>query len=397
MKSLALASCLLLALARGAAANDAPSEDGARELTQDTAEEPGLVLVNAAARLGDVGKIDKLRKVLDSRGLLHKLPSRLEAALDGRAVQISDVDAIKDAYANADWVKALKMIEDDEARILAAAAAGDPLPALAEFSGWCGLIGVWGNNRDAAIDWFRTAYRFNPARQVDRQLASPPVRVMMKKARREATETGRLRVEAEPETAEVRIDGGKAQAAGEKLELPVGIHLVTVTAEGRTGYAELVEIKEGKLERMPIALEKESTDDRAAKLVDATVSAAPGKARLSKAKALSRVTGTKRYLMIEDTGDDHVTVRLYDVSMKKVSKPVDLLDTASSATIMRLVNAALDPDNLVDARNITVIQTERRQRWYERWYVWVGVGAVIGGGILSYEVMTREPTSIRGF
>ena len=79
------------------------------------------------------------------------------------------------------------------------------------------------------------------------------------------------------------------------------------------------------------------------------MSAAPGKARLKKVKALSRVTGTKRYLMIEDTGDDHLTLRLYDIDMKKVSRPIDLLDSASSATIMRLVNAALDPDNLIDA------------------------------------------------
>ena len=99
--------------------------------------------------------------------------------------------------------------------------------------------------------------------------------------------------------------------------------------------------------------------------------------------------------MIEDTGEDHVTVRVYDVNMKKVSKPVDLLDTASSATIMRLVNEALDPESMIDATQITVIQTERKQRWYERWYVWVGVGAVIGGGVLGYQYMSREPTAVR--
>ncbi|MBL9018996.1 MAG: PEGA domain-containing protein, partial [Myxococcales bacterium] len=247
------------------------------------------------------------------------------------------------------------------------------------------------------IGWFRTSYRFNPARQVDKKLASPTVRKLMKKARRETTAIGWLRVQAEPAEAEVRIDGGKAQPADGKIELPVGVHLVMVTADGYTTYPEMIEIRESKTEAMPIALEQESTDDRAAKLVDATVTAAPGKARLKKAKALSNVTGTKRYLIIEDAGDDRVTVRLYDTDMRKVSKPVDLLDTASSATIMRLVNAALDPDNLVDATQITVIQQERKQRWYERWYVWVGVGAVIGGGALSYHYLTREPTSIRGF
>ncbi len=392
IRSLALAGMFVIALASSAWAKDS-DEDALDSEDADS----GLVLVNAASRLGDTGKIEKLRKVLDSKGLLHKLPRRLEAALDGRAVQIGDVDAIKEAYANQDFATALKIIEEDEGRILRSAAAGDPLPALSELAEWRGLIEAQKANEDEAVEWFRTSYRFNSARQVDKRLASPGVRKLMKKARKETDAMGKLLVKAEPESAMVQIDGEKAQPSGSKIEIAAGGHLVTITAEGRTSYSEMVEIKEGKTESLPISLETESTDDKAAKLVDATVTAAPGKARLKKAKALSGVTGTKRYLMIEDAGDDRVTVRLYDVDMKKVSKPVDLLDSASSATIMRLVNAALDPENLVDATQITVIQQERRQRWYERWYVWVGVGAVIGGGVLGYQYMTREPTSIRGF
>jgi len=369
-----------------AAANDDAAED----------DDAGLVLVNAAQRLrGDLGKIEKLRKVLDSRGLLHKLPRRLEAALDGRALQITDPEAIKEAYADQDYERALELIDDNEERILEAAMAGDPLPALAELAEWRGLIEAQRGNGDEALEWFRASYRFNPARQIDKQLASPRVRSMMKKARRDRDAVGRLRVDAEPADAQVQIDGGKPQPAGMKIALPAGYHLVTVTAEGRTSYSEVVDIEEGELEEFAIALDKESSDEKAAKLVDATVSAAPGKTRLKRAKALSRVTGAKLFLMIEDTGEDHVTVRVYDVSSKKVSKAVDLLDTASSATIMRLVNAALDPDAMIDATKVTMIQAERSPRWYERWYVWVGVGAVIGGGVLGYQYATREPVGVR--
>ena len=388
---LTLATLLVIALAPLATATAAPDVDE----DDGTEDQSGLVLVNAASKLGDVGKIDKLRKVLDSRGLLHKLPRNLEAALDGRSLQIGDVDAIKDAYANEEYDVALKIIVDDETRILKSAAAGDPLPALAELAEWRGLIAAQNSNENEAIHWFRTAHRFNSARQVDKQLASPTVRTMMKKARKEAVELGRFRVDADPETALMQIDGGKPQPTGMKIALPVGFHLVTVTADGRTSYSEIVEVTEGKTEKFAISLDKESSDDKAAKLVDATVSAAPGKARLKLAKKLSRVTGNKRYLVIEDTGEDHVTVRVYDVNMKKVSKPVDLLDTASSATIMRLVNEALDPESMMDATQITVIQTERKPHWYERWYVWVGVGAVIGGGVLGYQYMSREPTAVR--
>lgn len=391
MRSLVLATAILASLVSVAAAKEADGD------VVEGDEDAGLVIVNATAKFGDGGKIEKLRKVLDSKGLLHKLPRRLEAALDGRAVQIGDVDAIKEAFGAQDFATALKIIEEDEGRILRSAAAGDPLPALAELSEWRGLIEAARNNEEEATQWFRTAYRFNPARQVDKQLASPAVRKLIKKARHDTDEIGRLKVAAEPETAEVQIDGGKAQPTNAKIELQAGIHLVTVTAKGRTSYSEMIEIKVGKTETMPINLELESTDDKAAKLVDATVSAAPGKARLKQANKLARVTGNKRYLVLEDAGDDRVTVRLYDVGADKVSKPVDLLDTASSATIMRLVNAAMDPDNMVNATQVTVIQADRSQRWYERWYVWVGVGALIGGGVIGYELMTREPTSIRGF
>jgi len=391
MRRVALSTLLLISLVSVASAKEAVDDDAQAE------DDSGLVIVNATSKFGDGGKIEKLRKVLDSKGLLHKLPRRLEAALDGRAVQIGDVDAIKEAFGNLDFATALKIIEEDEGRILRAAAAGDPLPALAELSEWRGLIEAAKNNEDEATQWFRTAYRFNPARQVDRQVASPKVRKLIKKAHREPDEIGRLKVSAEPETAEVQIDGGKPQPSGTKIELSVGIHLVTITAKGRTSYSEMVEIKEGKTETMPINLEAESTDDKAAKLVDATVSAAPGKARLKQAGRLARLTGNKRYLVLEDSGDDRITVRLYDVGVDKVSKPVDLLDSATTATITRLVNAAMDPDNMVNATQVTVIQSERSQRWYERWYVWVGVGAIIGGGIIGYEYMSREPTSIRGF
>lgn len=206
MKRASLASLLLLAFVQIADAESAPPVE------KDADEAFGLVLVNATQKLGDFGKIDKLRRVLDSLGRLHKLPRRLEAALDGRAVLIADVDAIKDAYANLSFDTALKIITEDEARILTGASSGDPMPALSELSEWRGLIEAAKNNEDLAIEWFRAAYRLNPARQLDKRLVSPRVRTLIKKAHREVTEVGFLRVDADPENAEVRIDGGKAQA-----------------------------------------------------------------------------------------------------------------------------------------------------------------------------------------
>jgi hypothetical protein len=374
------------------AGDDDPDEAG------DDRQKP-VVLLNATAKLGDLGPVNKIRRVLDTRGLLLDIPDGLAATLDGRSVQVTDLDAIRDAYTKAKYAEALELIEDNELRLLQNA-GGDPMPALAELSQWRGLIAVGQDDKDEAIAWFRAALRFNPAWTIDSAFAAPKVVRLIKKARREAGETGKLRIDAEPATATVQIDGGKAQSIDGKLELPAGHHLVTITAEGRTSYSELVEITPGKTAKVAISLEKESKSDRAARLVDATVAAPPGEARLRKVKGVSRFVGATRFLVIEDTNPDRTVVRVYDVDMKKVSKQIDVEGTASSAAIARKVLAALDPENLVDAGTVIVVGDrgpQRPKRWYQRWYVWAGVAAVAGGGALGYHYATREPTVVRGF
>ena len=99
-------------------------------------------------------------------------------------------------------------------------------------------------------------------------------------------------------------------------------------------------------------------------MVDASAAAPAGKPRLKRARALAKLTGVTRMLFVEDGGDDHITVRLYDVETKKVSKPLDIEGAASSAAIARKVIAALDPENLVDVNTVVVTQrlVDRRAR-----------------------------------
>jgi hypothetical protein len=358
-----------------------------------------VVVVNAATKLGSVGQIARLRRVLDSRNMLVKLDEKLEATLDGSNAQVADVDAIREAYGSGDYTLAVKIIDTDEQRILGEAVSRDPVPALAELSQWRGIIAAALNQQDEAIGWFRAAYRFNPAWVIDKKLASPRVRSLVKRAKREPDETGMLRVYTDPDDARVSIDGGEARAAGEKSELPVGKHLVMITAPKRKPYAELVEIAKGETYRIDINLDDESTLDRAARLVDETAAAPAGKPRLKRAKALAKLTGVPRLLVIEDGGEDHVLVRLYDVQTKKVSQALEVDGSASSAVIARQIVAALDPDNLVDVNTILVTQRDRAKPtpWYARWYVWAAVGAVAVGGYATYDYMSREPTMVRGF
>jgi hypothetical protein len=359
-----------------------------------------IVLVNAAPRLGDIGVIAKLRRSLGSRGMLFKLPEKLEATLDGRNLLIADLDALKDAYGSGDFASALKIIESDEARIVAQAANGDPIPALAQLAEWRGIIAAALNEKDEALRQFRFAYRLNPAWLPDKHVVKPNVRAIIKKAHREPTETGFLRVDADPDGAKVQVDGGEQKDAREKLELPVGLHLVLVTAPSRASYAELVDIEAGQPFRMPIALDKESRLDRAARLVDETASAPAGKSRLKRARELTHyLSGPKRVLVVEDGSEDHVTVRLYDVELKKVSTQIQLDGDATPSTIAHKIQSALDPENLVDAGAISATQSKDK-RWYERWYVWAGVAgvaAVAVGGYGLYEYNNRPPTMLKGF
>jgi hypothetical protein len=385
---------VVASLALGGTALAEPIEEAQAKKT----DEEQLVLINASPKLGGSGGLDRARRVLDSRGMLMPLPDSITATFEGRNVLIADLEAIRDAYTKADFTAAHDLVQANEARILAAAAGGDPVPALSELASWRGLIAAGLDEPEEAVRWFRAAQRLNPAWTPDKKLTGPQMRSLVKKARKETEETGKLKLDVDPEDAMVQIDGGKAQPANGRITLKSGIHLIVITAPGRATHAELVDIKSEKPELVELSLDKETKSDRAAKLVDAAVSAPPGKARLKEIKKLSKVAGgATRFLVVEEGNEDKVTVRVYDIDTKKVSKPIEFDAQASSAAIARKVTAALDPDNMIEPSTVMIIEKNRRQRWYERWYVWAGIAAVAGGGVLTYQFVTRDPSSVRGF
>ena len=391
MKRTAISLITLLAFTTTAAAKDG---------TTPTEEVDGdqMVLLNTSSKLSDMGGIERMRRVLEQRGMLAKLDERLEATLDGRNVLIAEIEAIREAYAKMEYGAALKIIQANEERMLANAGSGDMIPALAQLCEWRGLIAAAQDESDEAIRQFRAAAWLNPAWQVDPKLgASPTIRKLVKKSKRAEDELGKLRVESPNEGAQVTIDGAQTLAAGERVDLPVGPHLVVVTAPGFTTYAELVDVKTTEPVRFEIELDKETKADRAAKIVDATMAAAPGKARLAKVKRLQKLTKQSRFLVVESGTDANIKFRLYDIDAIKVSKPIILVGNETSSEIASKITAALDPENMVDPGTIMLVEKQRSQRWYERWYVWVGVGAVLGGGILTYQYMSREPETVRGF
>ena len=399
MRRLGACVVTLLSLTSIAAADRHSLDDD--DAPQASSQEQ-VVLINASPDV-DAGQIARLHRVLDQRGLLFHLSDSLEAMLEGRNVLASDLDAIKAAYAGADWAGAEKIINDDEKRLLAHGGA-DVATSLSLLYGWRGLIaGAQGKKDDDAMRYFRAALRLNPAWQVDKKIPSPDVKQMIAKAHHEVDQSGLLKIVTDPNDAAVAVDGNPQRGSTEKLNLKVGLHLVQISADAKKTHSEMVDIDDVKVSHIDTTLDPEGELDKAAKLVDENAATPPGTARLERARAFKKLTSANRFLMIEGNDDSRVRARLYDVAMKKVSKPLSIDGNAASALIAGQVKSALGPGN--SNSDVVVVGggsddgggPTDHPRWYNRWYVWAGAAVLLGGIVISYELSNRDPTSLRGF
>ena len=366
--------------------------------TSHVALAEGVVLVNATSKRGDIGTYEKLRRVLDANDLLVTLSQPMQQLMDGRRLAIQDLASIRDAYVRMEYDTALGIVDQNERRIIANAASGDPLPSLAALQLWRGLIAMGNEENDKALAFFRAAHRFDPTVQPDPAFRkAPTVQKLLRAAAEPVTTTGKLKIEVASDEPTVSIDGGVAQDLAKRITLPTGLHVVIITEPGMKPYVEIVNIVAGQLERIAPELEPESMDDRAARLVDATVAAPPGTARLKKADEVARLIGRKRFLYIEDMSDGRMTVRVYDVASARVSKTVELDLTVSESAIRRRIIAAVSPENLMAPTQVALVaKPAESPAWYARWYVWVGAAAVLGGGALGYHYMTQDPMYVSG-
>jgi hypothetical protein len=355
-----------------------------------------IVVVNAAGTAS--GQIARIHRALDQRGMLFHLSDTLEATLEGRNMLPEDLESIKNAYASADYDTALKIIDEDEKRLLEHGTA-DVALSLSLLEGWRGMIAGAQNKDDDALRYFRAAWRFNPAFAIDKKLTSPRVRSIIINAHREVAETGTLKTVIEPDRAIVMIDGNEQKTAGDRIKLPVGFHLVQISADGKKTLAEIVDIADGKGQKIDETLEPAGQLDKAAKILDETVAAAPGE-RLDRARALAKLTGSNRFLMVEGATEDHVNVRLYDISLKKVSKTFSLDGSASSAAIVRDVKGAFEGGSstttLPDVHEGEG-EDDHQSHWYSKWYWYAGAAVILGGIILTVDYASRSPTTLKGF
>ena len=188
-------------------------------------------------------------------------------------------------------------------------------------------------------------------------------------------------------TAELSIDGRPSAPFAESLELPVGLHLLRVTAPKRASVLRLVEITKAAPVRLQVELAPETTQDKVLRLVGETASVPEGRPRLAAASRLGAVVGASQLLMLEAFESQRAKIRLYDVKGKRLSQQFSFAQTDSSAAVAAAVDRAFrmsGGDGL-------------EPQWYQRWQVWAGVGAVVAGGIATAVIIsaTSEPR-IRG-
>lgn len=355
-----------------------------------------VVVVNASG--DNPGQVERIHRVLDQRDLLFHVSESLEATLEGRSVLQPDLELIRHAYATGDFTTALKVIAEDEKKLTLRGGA-DLTTSLSTLAGWRGLIAAADDKDDESLRQFRAAIRFNPAYQIDKRLPSPKVRATIVTAHREVEQTGVLKTTVDPDTARVAVDGNDSKQAGEKLRLPVGLHLVQISAPQRKSHAEIVDIDDVKPVRIDITLDPESLADKAIKLVDESAAAPSGAPRLERARALGKLIGVNRLLFVEAASDDGVKLRLYDISLKKISRSLAFDTNASSASIVSQIKSALDPDVVTNPIPVGHDGDPEHDdaRWYNHWYVWAGAAVLVAGLAVTYSYETRDPTAIKGF
>jgi hypothetical protein len=373
----------LLALALATATTAALAAAPTTALAED---DEGVAVVNAASPVAgqaSAGQLAKLRKRLDAMGVLHNTSPELAAALDGG--DTADLTPVKDAFEKFDYDRAEELLEQSITDLLT---TGDPeriAPPLAEMLHWRGMIADELDDATEAEIWFAASYRLDPERPVDNDATPPRVRRVIERARTAERPDGKIiidLVDEDEEQVRVAVDGGPMARLGGGVDVPAGYHLVVVTAPERSPYAKLVRVGPNRTVNLSVELSAESEVARARRARDSVAAARSDKARLKKARPLAKITGARKLLVIE--GEDELVVRVFDLDARTVTAPLSLREATRPAVLADLLGVEGG-----------ALGRDRDRRWYERWYVWVGVAALAGGGYVTYEMATREPTSIR--
>lgn len=236
---------------------------------------------------------------------------------------------------------------------------------------------------DAAL---RRAASVDPSRVVQAAEARPDL-VARSRAAVQAAITGprgRFEVRASAEGARVFLDDRPLGALPRVVEATVGPHVVRVDAPGHASFAQLVEVLEG--DRAPIALELAPTSELAA-AQRALAAAREGRAR-SVADALGALAApVSVWLVWAGAGarDRAVAVRC----AREGCDPPRRLEPGGVAEQLAGGPAGADLAEALAWMDEASRALVTHEPWWERWYVWVGAGAILAAAIAAVAALAQ--------
>ncbi len=350
----------------------------------------------------------RLRQILQEQRRLSPQPEDVTAALEGQQLPDPDFAEVRRALAEFRYQDAERELASMVDALLAHSSSPIATP-LASVFGWRGLLAAVDDRakpqeqRKNAKQFFAAALALDEALTIDPAMTSPRVRLLVEEARRQRPDMGELvltvtlargskRRVADEETApsgsaadsasattvELSVDGKPSAPFGSSIPVTVGWHLLRVTAPERAPAYRVIEVSKGAPTRVQIELGPEAKSDKVLRLVGETASVPEGRPRLSAAARLGEALGSSRLLVLESFESQRAKIRLYDVSERRISQQFSFSQSDSTAAVSAAVGRAFEMSG----------SDGPPPRWYQRWQVWAGAGAVVAAGIATAVIVS---------
>ncbi|HJL18815.1 MAG TPA: PEGA domain-containing protein [Sandaracinaceae bacterium LLY-WYZ-13_1] len=262
--------------------------------------------------------------------------------------------------------------------------------AVALTAAQAGLEGL----SDAAL---RRAASVDPGRGVQAAEARPEVVARGRAAVRAAVTgpRGRFEVRADAPGAMVFLDDRALGPAPRIVEAPVGPHVLRIDAGGHRGWARVVTVFEGDRPPVVVRLAPTARTQAARRARDAARAGRPEAVAAALAELGPRAP--RVWLLWPGAGprDRAVLMGCEPGGCGAVRR----LDGDAPVAVPTLGESAAD-DALAAAHRWSAAPDgdgEPAPPWWERWYVWAAVGAVVGAAAAAVGVVAAQPGEDQGF
>ena len=262
-----------------------------------------------------------------------------------------------------------------------------------------GIIAKAAGNLNLAKESFDRAVRLNPFYRIDRKLFSPSIVDMFEKSRSEVLHSakGSLRVETDPEAAEVYLNGVLQGVTPLDLpQTPANSYTLLIKTNKYKPIAKTIKIANGEKvvvsEKLSWINENPPTGKKAIQRTNA-------KAEIDEGLRIADLLKVDKAILINcdetKNGSGTLYARMIDRQYRAAHRPIiveydaitgraqaiaDLTQTLANLARINLLNDPLkylDPDGMGDP----ILLSGRKQKLYKRPIFWGAVGAVAAGAI----------------